>query len=80
TEIQSKILGPNAVTDDVPEKARASITDLADDFVEHMKTDIAKCLEQLFHVSHNLKCKGGTFDYDLLTIIFNQICRLIEKI
>ena len=41
--------------------------------------DPAECLKQLFHIAHNLKGKGGTFGYDLLTIISNQLCRMIER-
>lgn len=36
-------------------------------------------LEEIFHVSHDIKGQGGSFGYDLMTIIGNQVCRLIEK-
>jgi len=34
----------------------------------------------LFTLVHNLKGKGGTFGYDLFTIIGDLLCRFLEKI
>ena len=36
-------------------------------------------LEGVFHVSHDIKGQGGSFGYDLMTAIGNELCRLIEK-
>lgn len=37
-------------------------------------------LEGVFQVSHDIKGQGGSFGYDLMTAIGNELCRLIEKI
>jgi len=41
--------------------------------------DREKKLQEVFHVAHDIKGQGGSFGYDLMTIIGNQICRLIDK-
>ena len=33
----------------------------------------------VFQVSHDIKGQGGSFGYDLMTAIGNELCRLIEK-
>ncbi len=37
-------------------------------------------LEEVFGVAHDMKGQGGSFGYDLITAIGNQLCRLIEKL
>jgi len=37
-------------------------------------------LEKVFQVSHDMKGQGGSFGFDLVTAIGNQLCRMIEKI
>ncbi len=37
-------------------------------------------MEGIFQVSHDIKGQGGSFGYDLMTAIGNELCRLIEKI
>lgn len=37
-------------------------------------------LEAVFGVAHDMKGQGGSFGYDLITAIGNQLCRLIEKL
>ena len=37
-------------------------------------------LNGIFQVSHDIKGQGGSFGYDLMTAIGNELCRLIEKI
>lgn len=39
-----------------------------------------KELDAVFRVSHDIKGQGGSFGYDLMTAIGNQLCRLIEGI
>lgn len=34
----------------------------------------------VFQVSHDIKGQGGSFGYDLMTALGNELCRLIEKI
>jgi len=36
-------------------------------------------LENVFQVSHDIKGQGGSFGYDMMTVIGNELCRLIEK-
>ena len=33
----------------------------------------------VFQVSHDIKGQGGSFGYDLMTAIGNELCRFIEK-
>jgi hypothetical protein len=40
--------------------------------------DTAKNLDAIFSVSHDIKGQGGSFDFQLMTIIGNQLCRFIE--
>ena len=42
--------------------------------------DRKKELEGVFHVSHDIKGQGGSFGYDLMTAIGNELCRFIEKV
>ncbi len=37
-------------------------------------------LDDVFQVAHDMKGQGGSFGYDLITAIGNQLCRLIEKL
>jgi len=37
-------------------------------------------LEAVFQVSHDIKGQGGSFGYDLMTALGNELCRLIEKL
>ena len=42
--------------------------------------DKKKELDGVFQVSHDIKGQGGSFGYDLMTAIGNELCRLIERI
>ena len=33
--------------------------------------------EQVFQIAHDIKGQGGSFGYDLMTLIANELCRLI---
>jgi len=35
--------------------------------------------EQVFQIAHDIKGQGGSFGYDLMTVIANELCRLIER-
>ncbi|MFQ5764483.1 MAG: Hpt domain-containing protein [Rhodospirillales bacterium] len=37
-------------------------------------------VDAIFQVSHDIKGQGGSFGYDLMTAIGNELCRLIEKV
>jgi hypothetical protein len=39
-----------------------------------------KELDSVFQVSHDIKGQGGSFGYDLMTSIGNELCRLIERV
>jgi len=41
--------------------------------------DRKKELHDVFQISHDIKGQGGSFGYDLMTAIGNELCRLIEK-
>ncbi|MDA1089106.1 MAG: Hpt domain-containing protein [Proteobacteria bacterium] len=36
-------------------------------------------VKAVFQISHDIKGQGGSFGYDLMTAIGNELCRLIEK-
>ena len=37
-------------------------------------------LNEVFRISHDIKGQGGSFGYDLMTSIGNELCRFIEKL
>lgn len=37
-------------------------------------------LDPVFHVAHDIKGQGGSFNYNLMTVLGNGLCRFIEKI
>ncbi len=39
-----------------------------------------EALGEVFHISHDIKGQGGTFHYNLITLIGNQLCRFVEKL
>lgn len=39
-----------------------------------------QALEIVFQVAHDMKGQGGSFGYDLITAIGNELCRMIERI
>lgn len=41
--------------------------------------NLKKEMEGVFHVSHDIKGQGGSFGYDMMTAIANELCRLIER-
>lgn len=38
-----------------------------------------KAADGLFQVAHDIKGQGGCFGYDLMTVIGNELCRLLER-
>lgn len=38
-----------------------------------------KAADNLFQVAHDIKGQGGSFGYDLMTVIGNELCRLLER-
>jgi len=37
-------------------------------------------LDAVFQLAHDIKGQGGSFGYDLMTALGNQLCRLIERV
>ncbi len=37
-------------------------------------------LPEIFRISHDIKGQGGSFGYDLMTLIGNRLCRFVERI
>ncbi len=42
------------------------------------KNDPAKYVEAVFQIGHDMKGQGGSFNYNLMTILGNDLCRFIE--
>lgn len=42
--------------------------------------DRKKEAEAVFQIAHDIKGQGGSFGYDLMTVIGNELCRLIERV
>lgn len=73
----------------------AVIDNLSEDFINRLPEDLErienalKALEQnpedsarisiLFRHVHDLKGQAGTFDYDLISVIGNDLCRFVER-
>ncbi|MBF0246659.1 MAG: Hpt domain-containing protein [Alphaproteobacteria bacterium] len=41
--------------------------------------DVTQNLDNIFQIAHDMKGQGGSFGYDLMTAIGDQLCRLVEK-
>lgn len=41
--------------------------------------DRAAAADAVFQISHDVKGQGGSFGYDLMTVVGNNLCRFIEK-
>jgi len=42
--------------------------------------DRKKEAEAVSQIAHDIKGQGGSFGYDLMTVIGNELCRLIERV
>lgn len=42
-------------------------------------SDRTEKLKDVYHVAHDIKGQGGSFGFDLMTVIGTQMCRLIDK-
>tara|TARA_B100000315_G_C14577607_1_gene588704 strand:+ start:1621 stop:2112 length:492 start_codon:yes stop_codon:yes gene_type:complete len=87
--------GPGAVDDAALERAEQVITELSDSYIDWAREDLVKiqkalddlksdgsedALDTVFQISHDIKGQGGSFDYDLMTIIGDMLCRYIESL
>ena len=66
--------------DDYPDWAREDLAKMQIAFDDLKSADgaSAESLDAVFQVAHDMKGQGGSFDYDLMTIIGNYLCRYIE--
>lgn len=42
--------------------------------------DAKELLDSIFQTSHDIKGQGGSFGYDLMTTVGNDLCRFVEQI
>ncbi len=42
------------------------------------RDDAEHLLDRIFQVAHDMKGQGGSFGYDLMTILGNDLCRFLE--
>jgi len=85
--------GPGAVDDAALERAEQVIVELSDSYIDWAREDLVKIqkafddlksgsgddpLDAVFQISHDIKGQGGSFDYALMTIIGDMLCRYIE--
>ncbi|MGB0682992.1 MAG: Hpt domain-containing protein [Magnetovibrionaceae bacterium] len=86
--------GPGAVDVETLKKAEQVIENLSGDYLQWADEDLkrlgaaflelkaqpdsAEKLDRVFQISHDMKGQGGSFGYDLITIIGNSLCRFIE--
>ncbi len=43
------------------------------------RDDAVNRLDKIFQIAHDMKGQGGSFGYDLMTILGNDLCRFIEE-
>lgn len=88
--------GPGAVNADVLEKAEQVIAGMADSYIEWAGEDIGRLSEALaalsrsggdmeklrpiFQIAHDMKGQGGSFGYQLITVIGDKLCRFVEAL
>jgi hypothetical protein len=86
--------GPGAVDDAALVRAEQVITDLSDSYVDWAREDLNKIqasfdelkssnggkepLNTVFQISHDIKGQGGSFDYELMTIVGDMLCRYVD--
>lgn len=51
-----------------------------DNLVKNGDTDRTKNLERVFAIAHDMKGQGGSFGFELITAVGNNLCRLIDRI
>ncbi len=88
--------GPGAVDPTVLEKAERVIAEMSGEYLDWVKGDLKKIqdafeglkssggakenLENIFEIAHDMKGQGGSFNYPLITIVANDLCRLLESL
>ena len=56
----------------------ANLTAAFDDLAAAAEGSRKEHLERIFHIAHDMKGQGGSFDYNLITVIGHGLCRFIE--
>jgi len=49
------------------------------DLLRSGEGETKKNLDRVFQIAHDMKGQGGSFGFDLMTAIGDQLCRLVEK-
>lgn len=49
------------------------------DLLKAGEGDFKENLDNVFQIAHDMKGQGGSFGYDLMTAIGDQLCRLVER-
>ncbi len=71
------------LTDDYLEWVKDDLTKFQvalDTLVAAASKERKAAAESIFQISHDVKGQGGSFGYDLMTIVGNSLCRFIEMI
>jgi len=42
--------------------------------------DIKETLNGVFQIAHDMKGQGGSFGYDLITVVGDKLCRVLERL
>lgn len=48
--------------------------------LREVRADNGPVLREIFGIVHDMRGQGGSFGYDLVTVIGNQLCRFIENV
>ena len=89
-------MGRGGVDEATLKKAEALIANLQGDYLQWATEDaehLVKALahlearptdkgarDELFRIAHDMKGQGGSFGYDLITVVGDRLCRLLEKL
>jgi len=70
------------MTDDYLDWVRQDLIkiDAAFDALRNAEGERKDELDAVFQLAHDIKGQGGSFGYDLMTALGNQLCRMIERL
>jgi len=71
-----------SMTDDYLDWVRQDLIkiDAAFDALRNAEGERKDELDAVFQLAHDIKGQGGSFGYDLMTALGNQLCRMIERL
>ena len=91
-----KVGGPGAVNSEALERAENIIASLGDEYLTWARDDLKKLDEAfakvketpankeeigaVYKIVHEIKGSGGSFGYDMITVVSDQLCKFIEKL